>query len=106
MTESTPTSSPVTSILSASRVGNLEEVEESLRRGADVNTLGREGRSALMFACAGAHLPIIELLLKSGAEPDLQDKKGRTALILSSLKGDGEVSALLLERGASRPIHV
>lgn len=98
MTESSPT--PI-SILSAVRVGNLEQVAEALERGDDVNAREKDGRTALMLAAANGHLPIIEMLLKMGAQPDLQDKNGRTALMQSSLKGHGQVTAVLLRGGSN-----
>jgi ankyrin repeat protein len=48
-------SSPDLSILIASREGNLAEVAESLRSGANVNTRDEQRRTPLMLATLGGH---------------------------------------------------
>lgn len=109
---------------------SAEIVALLLRHGADIHSLEREGRTALMFASkmglsekvemllqAGARADlrdaedisaldcakgteVISLLLQNGVEVNGRDQKGRTALMFHSDFGDEEEVALLLEAGA------
>jgi ankyrin repeat protein len=81
-------SSPDLSILIASLEGNLTEVAESLRSGANVNTRDKQRRTPLMLATIGGHAHIVGALLNAHAQPDLQDKNGRTALMHATVSMD------------------
>ena len=60
--------------------GSLAEVEEALRNGADVNSRGWVGKTALMVAIEIKDLEKVNLLLTHGADPELTDNFNATAL--------------------------
>ncbi|HTF37900.1 MAG TPA: ankyrin repeat domain-containing protein [Blastocatellia bacterium] len=96
-------SSPDLSILIASREGNLAEVADSLRSGANVNTRDEQRRTPLMLGTIGGHAHIVGALLNANAQRDLQDRKGRTALMhasksMGALMKSATQIALLLSR--------
>jgi hypothetical protein len=51
-----------------------------IQRGAKVNTVDRDGRTALMWAVKRGNSRVEKLLLAAGADPNLVDRRGRTAL--------------------------
>ena len=77
---------------------------DSLRRGADVNYAGAEGRTALHLAAdAGLRDYTLALARGRGLEIDAKDAKGRTAL-MTALVSDNyspEILRELVARGAS-----
>ena len=65
----------------AAKRGNAGEVSSSLKQGADIDAKdARQGRTALMYACASESLPTVRALLEAGASTRPTDKKGLTAL--------------------------
>ncbi len=58
----------------------LDFARELLDAGAQVNTRGPQGTTALHLAAMTANAQAIELLLKRGADPTLRDAQGKTAL--------------------------
>lgn len=78
-----------TPLMSAANNGNLEAVRLLLDKGADVNTKGKNGETALLWAAKGwlgtwrkTHEPIIEYLVDKGADVNARDKDGETAFSL------------------------
>jgi len=83
----------------ASREGNVEQVENLLREGARVD--GRDsgnGRTALHYAAEGGHTSIAQRLVNAGANIDAEAGNGETPLHLARDKG--EVEAFLRQVGA------
>jgi ankyrin repeat protein len=80
----------------------------SLARGADVNNVDLDGRTALHHVCAGAarkdripeRVKVTNLLIARGAEVDARDKAGATALYLAALSGNRELVEILVRHGA------
>jgi hypothetical protein len=58
----------------------LEDVRETLSKGANVNLSGRNGATPLMTAIAAANLDKMKLLVANGADPELSDDFNGTAL--------------------------
>ena len=56
---------------------NFELAMKLIRRGADVNSTNREGKTALTIAILSHRVPIIEFLLKHQADPHIEDFNGR-----------------------------
>ena len=74
-----------------------------------LDSVGSWGRTALMEACSGGHLPVVAALLqddpewaprKPAANVALKDRDGRTALAEATSIGAWRVVMLLLEHGA------
>jgi len=77
----------------------LEDLEDLLEQGADINAMQR-GKTALMIAATDNSDKLVTALLEGGAKVDIQDKEGKTALILAAYYGHGDIAKLLLEKGA------
>ena len=55
-------------LLNACRIGDLEEVKQLLRMGADVNARDEDGWTVLMRASENGHKEVVELLKFYGAK--------------------------------------
>lgn len=77
--------------------GQLDLVEEMVKKGADVN---KTGWTPLHYAASNGHLPVIRLLLESHAYIDAESPNGTTPLMMASMYGTPEAVKLLLGEGA------
>jgi ankyrin repeat protein len=92
-------------LLSAAE-GSWKDVEECIRKGADPNTAGKEGVSALFEALESANFKkhsatkAVSVLLKSKANPNvIEPRGGRSPLIEASMnKCEGPVKLLIKYR--------
>jgi uncharacterized protein len=87
-------------LIAASGRGELETVTALLDKGAIVNGRGEGGRSALMEAAFGQHVPVVKLLLDRGADVNAKKEDGATALSISRGTKNQRISAMLIEKGA------
>jgi ankyrin repeat protein len=78
--------------------GNL--VKALLDRGADVNSRGPKGLTALMSATSSGDLDKLRLLLDGGAELNARNDSKYAVIQLAATSGRREVFILLRERGA------
>lgn len=80
---------------------NVDEMQNRIAAGLDINARNRDGQTLLYTAVSGAHLAMVTLLLDAGANIDgPQSAAGRTALFFASFDGrhaDLAASALLDE---------
>jgi len=86
----------------AARDGNLEEVQQLIHVGVEVNRQDQNGWSPLHFAAQACSAEIAKVLLEAGAEVDVRDAYGNTPLwrAVFSSKEDGSVIAVLRQAGA------
>ena len=85
-------------LIKAARDGDLQQVQELLDNGADVDAKNENGVTALMEAYGGGHIEIMKLLLESEADVDAKDiRTGTTILMAASTMGQAEIVKLLLE---------
>ena len=87
-------------LMNAAKEGDLKQVQELLKEGADANAKNKYGKTALMYAADKGHLGVVKLLLNKGANVNARQKEGGTALMSAALSGHAEVAKLLLEQGA------
>lgn len=88
--------------------GDIKKVENALQRGANINSTGLQGSSALIDSeGCGLHglltksrVQLIELLIAKGAEVNQQDDQGHTALMYAARNGDTQAINSLLRNGA------
>ena len=95
-------------LIKASRWGDLRVVHKLLDKWrkwqgkwAVVDSLDKDGRSALSRASQWGHLEVVQALLSARAKVDIQDKDGASALSLASRWGNLEVVHTLLSAGAN-----
>lgn len=109
-----PFESPVAD---AARSGNLDEVRQLLRDGADVNAAQGDGMSALHWAAERGDAPMIAVLIRAGAEVQAATRIGEyTPLHLAARNGHAEAVQALVTAGAdvmsvtdpsgSTPLHL
>ncbi|XP_038162916.1 kinase D-interacting substrate of 220 kDa B isoform X3 [Cyprinodon tularosa] len=90
-----------TPLMVAAELGNLEIVQELIRRGATVNMDDVDCWTALISAAKEGHFEVVRELLENNANLEHRDMGGWTALMWAAYKGRTEVAQLLLEKGAN-----
>ena len=82
--------------------GSLQEINESVKNGADVSAKDSSGRTALMYATGdNENAEVTSALLAAGANVNVKDSDGRTALIYAAwFNKDPEVIEVLVKAGA------
>ena len=71
-------------LIAAASSGDVRAAEVLLEAGADIETKGSNGETAVIAAALNGHAPVVELLLEAGADPDVQANHGNTALFLAA----------------------
>ena len=71
-----------------------------LAKGANVNTPGPDGTTAIMWAAANDDLELVRALIKAGANVSLKNQFGTTALTEAAIIGSAPVIEALLKAGA------
>ncbi|ENX25263.1 hypothetical protein F891_03336 [Acinetobacter sp. CIP 101966] len=74
-------------------LGDVEQVEQALQEGLDVNSADEEGYSALQAAAENDHLEVVKLLVSKGA--DIAHRSPNSALELAEMAGSKDVVAYL-----------
>ncbi|KAM9842583.1 kinase D-interacting substrate of 220 kDa B isoform 2-T2 [Aulostomus maculatus] len=90
-----------TPLMVAAEQGNLEIVQELIRRGANVNLDDVDCWTALISAAKEGHIEVVRELLENNANLEHRDMGGWTALMWAAYKGRTDVAQLLLEKGAN-----
>ena len=83
---------------------DIQAVLSFLARGADADSAGEEGRSAVINAAWRGREQIIRLPLRHGADTEMTDDAGATSLIWAAINGHYRAASGLLECGAN-PNH-
>uniref|UniRef100_A0A674NCS5 Protein phosphatase 1 regulatory subunit 16A n=1 Tax=Takifugu rubripes TaxID=31033 RepID=A0A674NCS5_TAKRU len=79
----------------------LEDIQELLRQGEEVNQQDSQGATLLHIAAANGYVQVTELLLEGGARMDLRDSDGWQALHAAACWGQMHVAEMLVSHGAS-----
>lgn len=82
-------------------VGDVEQVEQGLQEGLNVNSADEEGYSALQAAAENDHLEVVKLLVSKGA--DVDHRSTYTALELAEMAGNKYVVEYLKSLKGSIP---
>ena len=85
----------------AAAAGKMETVKELLKRGASIDFLNKNNRSAIFYAVFMGHEDVALELLKAGATFEVPDQNGCTALIAASRDGMANLVKALVEKGAN-----
>lgn len=88
-------------LIDGARYGDLEDVQQAIEQGAQVDWQDEQGRTALHMASANGHTQTVIYLLKAGAEAAPANKEGNTPLHFACLNGHVQVVQELTQRGAS-----
>ncbi len=81
--------------------GNLDQVQEAVNSGVDVNIKDENQHTALMLAAYNGHHHVIAWLVEKGAEVDAVDGMNRTALMFASTGPFTKAVELLIDAGAN-----
>tara|TARA_R110000744_G_scaffold208098_1_gene326805 strand:+ start:376 stop:657 length:282 start_codon:yes stop_codon:yes gene_type:complete len=90
-------------IFEAAIDGNLDQIEELIKNGVDVNDIDDRDeykRTALHFASSYGELETVQYLVGNGADVNSRDYKGRTPLYTASYFGNLEIVEYLESKGA------
>jgi cytohesin len=92
-----PTTSP---LHWAAKTGDVQQIQEQLSRGDDVNAKDQDGWTALHWAAQEGHRDAAKLLISKGAAVNAADKDGWTPIFLALGEEHTDVVALLAASGA------
>ncbi|MDJ0835508.1 MAG: ankyrin repeat domain-containing protein [Acidobacteriota bacterium] len=87
-------------VLELASAGKSELLSRVLAQGADVNTTGAYGETALHLAAWRGSLSMVKLLASKGADVDRADQLGRTPCLLAAANGKLDVVSWLKGKGA------
>ena len=90
----------------AAEAGDLRDIEELLKAGANVNAVIHGDGTPLLGAARKGQLAVVSLLLGRGADPNIPARGDGTALIVAAAAGHANIVTLLLERGADMNLGV
>ena len=88
------------SLLEAAEAGDRAAALAALKAGDDVDALGPDGTTALIWAAYNGDAELAERLIAAGADLDVKNEFGTTALLEAAGGGYTAVVAALLARGA------
>jgi ankyrin repeat protein len=101
----TPDSNGFTPLMRAVQTGNLAQVKDFIKQGANVNYSTASGMTPLMLAAKQIDNhnteKIVKLLLDKGAEIDVPDSVGSTALVYAIVAKNMNIIRTLLASQAS-----
>lgn len=80
--------------------GDLTDARAARSKGASVEATDSKGRTALMWAAANGHTPVVEFLLGEGADINAVDSDNQTALMYATTGSFVPTVEFLLANGA------
>jgi ankyrin repeat protein len=89
-----------TPLVESAERGDRAAALRLLARGANPNTPGPDGTTAVMYAAAHGDLELVRALIKAGANVGLRNQFGTTALTEAAMIGSAPVINALLKAGA------
>lgn len=89
-----------TSLMYASREGDLESLRFLLKQGANPDIQDWSGNTALMLACLGGFFDLVKELHQQGANINLKDTGGTTAITMAASKEHWDIVKYLAENDA------
>jgi bla regulator protein blaR1 len=90
----------------AAEAGHLQDIDELLKTGADVNAAIHGDGTPLLGAARKGRLAAVTLLLGRGADPNIPVPGDGTPLIAAASAGHRDIVSLLLDRGADLNLGV
>ncbi|CAI9110274.1 OLC1v1010268C1 [Oldenlandia corymbosa var. corymbosa] len=90
---------------SASYYGDLQQLKDLIRAGADPNKTDYDGRSPLHLAASRGYEDIVQFLIQEGMNVNIADNFGNTPLLEAIKNGHENIATLLVNKGASLQIE-
>ena len=84
--------------------GEVNELENILSRGVDIDARNEHGMTALMRAANNGNEPMVRALIRNGANPNVTRNDKFTALALAAFFGHTETVRVLIEHGAKTEV--
>jgi len=78
----------------------IVRIEAFLKNGLYINTVNKDGKTALIIASDLGYLDLVKYLVEKGADVNAKSKDGTTPLIIASSWGNIEIVEYLIEKGA------
>ena len=91
---------PTAALLVAAEKGDAAKVDNLLAGGADINTRGKYGQTALQKAILNGHVKLAALLIERGADVNAAGKDGGTPLATAAMASDLASAKRLIKAGA------
>lgn len=88
----------------AAYYGDLQQLKNLVRAGADPNKKDYDGRSPLHLAASRGYEDIAQFLIQEGVDINVADNFGNTPLLEAIKNGQEHVASLLVKEGASLQI--
>lgn len=88
------------SFIEAAKDGNVSAIESLLDKGVDVNTIDRDGNTALIWATRHGQRACVQKLIEKGSNVNAKANDGNTAFTFASIKSYGEIIDILKKSGA------
>ena len=88
------------SLLDAAERGDRAAAMPLLAKGADPNTPGPDGTTAIMWAASNDDLELVRALIKAGANVKLKNQFGTSAMTEAAIIGSAPIVDALLKAGA------
>jgi len=83
-------------MIKAAYYGNVDELYDALRQGADIDAVDpRDGWTPLHAAAFTGMRGAVELLLRFGASTIIRDSEGKDAATIAAERGHGEILDLI-----------
>jgi len=97
-------------VILASEAGYVDVLnllfERSFGQTVDLNKVGKDGYTALMFAAQNGHIEVVQKLIEKGADVNVIGSAGESAIDLAALNRYYEIVDLLYEQGAKMSLRV
>ncbi|MBF0466337.1 MAG: ankyrin repeat domain-containing protein [Nitrospirae bacterium] len=91
----------VLELVKAGEKGDTQKIMELVGRGVNINAVGEQGVTPLLWTLGVQKKISLKILLKHGANPDYIAPDGTSAVILASGANDPELLKILLEGGGN-----
>ena len=97
-----PIKSPIPHLWQIAAAGDIDQLDDILNRGADVNASNPSGLTPLMVAAYNGRIEMVRALIDRGAEVNATDDEGLTAAMLADDAGHDEIVRILVGRAVKR----
>ena len=84
-----------TAVMDAIWKGNEKITAYLISKGADLNTINKEGQNNLILAVGADRVNLIKMLVENGADPDVKDMMGMSAYNYSTLFRKEKITQIL-----------